>query len=411
MALRKTTPAQIVIVVCLAQALAMLGVFFWPALVLEMAQLWGLSRSECGWITAMFYAGYMLAVPVLAPLTDRMDARRVYLIGAGCALAGHLILAILADGFWGALLGRFLAGVGGAGTQMVGLKLMVDRLPPDAAPRAVACQATSILLSTAFSFLCADVSARLFGLPLSFAVPAVAALLAGALIVSGTAPRSPGANNDRKRYSFVPVLRDHRVMAYIVAYGLHSFAFNALRGWCVPLLAYILASQSATAALLTPAWIATAFGLLAAASSYLGNELALRIGQRRLAGAAMLGASAVGTALAACANIDYLVVLSLLAVFCAMVSLDLSVLTATVTKLAAPARQGATLAVHSFVGYAGSFAGPITVGLAMDYFSDAPASAWATAFLILAAADLAGLVVLVVWAAEPTPEPAAHIQS
>ena len=49
-----------------------------------------MSGAEAGLLSGIFFAGYMIAVPVLTSLTDRIDARRVYfassiMAGAGCA--------------------------------------------------------------------------------------------------------------------------------------------------------------------------------------------------------------------------------------------------------------------------------------------------------------------------------------
>ena len=101
--------------ICAAQALVQLGAFVWPALLPGMIGRWDLSNSEAGWITAIFYAGYVAAVPILVTLTDRIDAKRIYLVGSAATFTGHLIFAWLADGFWTALLARALAGIGWAG--------------------------------------------------------------------------------------------------------------------------------------------------------------------------------------------------------------------------------------------------------------------------------------------------------
>ena len=84
--------------VCAAQVLVQIGAYFWPALLPGMIPLWGLSNSEAGWVTAMFYGPYMGAVPVLVTLTDRVDPRRVYLFGVGCTVAAHLLFGLLATG-------------------------------------------------------------------------------------------------------------------------------------------------------------------------------------------------------------------------------------------------------------------------------------------------------------------------
>ena len=89
-----------------------------------MVSLSELSNSEAGWVTGIFYGAYMLAVPVLVTLTDRIDARSVYLFGVGCTVFAHSLFGLVAEGFWSALVLRALAGIGWAGTYMTGLKLL-----------------------------------------------------------------------------------------------------------------------------------------------------------------------------------------------------------------------------------------------------------------------------------------------
>ena len=98
----KATAVRLIAFVCAAQVLVQIGAFFWPALVPGMMARWRLTNSEAGWITAAFYGAYMLAVPVLVTLTDRVDTRRVYLGGVAAMVAGHALFAALADGFWSA---------------------------------------------------------------------------------------------------------------------------------------------------------------------------------------------------------------------------------------------------------------------------------------------------------------------
>ena len=85
----KTSAWPLVILLCGAQVLVQIGAFFWPALLPQLMPLWGLSNSEAGWITAAFYGAYMLAVPILVTLTDRIDPKRIYLFGVpppSCAI-------------------------------------------------------------------------------------------------------------------------------------------------------------------------------------------------------------------------------------------------------------------------------------------------------------------------------------
>jgi hypothetical protein len=58
---------------------------------------------------------------------------------------------------------------------------------------------------------------------------------------------------------------------------------------------------------------------------------------------------------------------ALLVAYGLFISLDSSSLTAGTAGSADPSRRGATLAVHSMLGYAGGFVGPLIVGWALDF--------------------------------------------
>src|SRR5258708_8570809 len=152
---------------------------------------WGLNNSEAGWIRSAFYAAYMCAVPVLVTLTDRIDAKRVYLFGVGCTTIAHLAFGALADGFWSAALLRGLAGLGWAGTYMTGLKLLADQVDARIMSRAVTGHAASIGISGALSFLCGDLIAEHAGWRAAFVFAGLSAGIARltvALVGPGRAP-------------------------------------------------------------------------------------------------------------------------------------------------------------------------------------------------------------------------------
>jgi MFS family permease len=115
------SPAFVAAIVA-AQVLTQIGAFTLPALLPGTIERWHLSATEAGWLVGIFFAAYVLAVPVLLALTDRVPVRRVYLIGTGLTAISHLGFALVADGFWSGLLMRALAGVGWAGAYMQGLR-------------------------------------------------------------------------------------------------------------------------------------------------------------------------------------------------------------------------------------------------------------------------------------------------
>ena len=66
---------------------------------------------------------------------------------------------------------------------------------------------------------------------------------------------------------------------------------------------------------------------------------------------------------------------------------------------AEPSKRGATLAVHSMLGYAGGFVGPLAVGWTLDAAGGASPLAWGLAFALIAA--LMGVALAVFWWLQP----------
>ena len=64
--------------------------------------------------------------------------------------------------------------------------------------------------------------------------------------------------------------------------------------------------------------------------------------------------------------------------------LDSASLTAGTAAAADPARRGATLAIHSMLGYAGGFVGPLMVGLMLDLLGGMSPTSWGASFLMVA---------------------------
>src|SRR5215472_17539138 len=120
-----------------AQMLVQIGAFTLPALLPAYIDRWHLTKTEAGSLVGIFFAAYVVAVPVLVALTDRVATRNVYVVGAGMTALAHLGFAFIADNFWWGLLFRAMAGIGWAGAYMPGLKAVADTLDGNAQSRAV----------------------------------------------------------------------------------------------------------------------------------------------------------------------------------------------------------------------------------------------------------------------------------
>jgi MFS family permease len=178
-------------------------------------------------------------------------------------------------------------------------------------------------------------------------------------------------------------------MAYAAAYCVHTLEMSALRGWAVAFLAYT-ATRTSTEPWIAPAWVATAMGLMGTWASVAGNETAIRLGRQRLVRLAMLGSIACGGLIGWVGPGTYALAVSMVLVYAVLVWLDSSSLTAGAAGSAAPERRGATLAVHSMLGYAGGFVGPLVLGTALDLAGGQSDRAWGLAFLTVSIIVLAG---------------------
>ena len=118
---RAATPVALTAVLVAAEIFGMAGFGSFSALMPVFMPEWSLSDSQAGWINGVFYAGYLGAVPVLTSLTDRIPPRRVYIAASLVTAFASLGFALVAEGFWTALVFRVLAGTGLAGTFMPGL--------------------------------------------------------------------------------------------------------------------------------------------------------------------------------------------------------------------------------------------------------------------------------------------------
>jgi MFS family permease len=383
-----------------AQVLAQIGSVTLPALLPGYITRWSLSATEAGWLIGAFFAAYVAAVPVLVSLTDRVPARRVYLVGTGLTAASHLGFALLADGFWSALALRAMAGIGWAGCYMPGLKVIADRLEGAAQSRAVSWHAAGVGIAGSASFLVAGGLDALAGPEAAFLFGGVAALGAaaiGALAMRGGAA-VPGAPRGGL-LDFRPVLRNRPAMAWIMGYTVHTWELAALRAWAVTFLTMVIAARGAPDWLPGPTTLFTLAGLSAIAVSVCGNEVAQRFGRARVVAWAM--AAAAGMALLTGWSSLVSAPLAALSVLLwnAAIYLDSAALTAGTVQAAEAGRRGATMGLHSMCGYAGGFIGPLVVGVTLD-LAGSGALGWGLAFGHLALVTLGGYAMLR-WLARP----------
>jgi predicted MFS family arabinose efflux permease len=383
----------LVLVMCMGQVGNLLPHVTLSAILAQhLMPLWHLSAAEGGFIASGYAFGYMLAVPVLTTLTDRIDARRILLIGSLVSGLATLAFGLFAQGFWSATAIWTLAGMGFAGAYMPGLKALTDRLPAGDTSRAVTLYTSSFSFGVGFSFLVAQLAADLWGWRAAFLITGFgpAAMVAACLLMAArhSEPR-PGRLLD-----FAPVLRNREALGYILGYGAHCFELYGIRTWIVGFWTFVVA-QHARQTFLTPVLVSFMFAILAMPASILGNEAAIKFGRHRAITAVMIVSACVALGIGWNANASPILLASLLLIYALTVPADSGALTAGMAAAASSAHRGATMAIHSTVGFGLSAAGAWGIGVTLDAAGGPQtASGWLAAFIVMAAGIALGPVAL-----------------
>lgn len=389
-------------ILCIAEVLSMAGFSAFPALQPQLTAAWDLSAAEAGWINGLYFGGYTLAVPFLVAFTDRGDPRRVMLAGLAMAMLGNFGFAWVAEGFVSAAIFRFISGAALAGTYMPGLVLLTDHVRGPLQSRSVAFYTSTFGVGSAGSFLVAGEVGAYAPWPVAFIMAGLLSLAAFALIWFW-APRRERFGRDmtaraaplplKAVLDFRPVFRNGAAMRYVLGYGLHCWELFTLRSWIV---AYLDARAMAGAeSLWRPTTVAMIVVLVGVPGSILGNELAMRMGRVR----AIVAVTIVTALLAILVGFTWTWAATslalLLIVYKFMVMADSGALTAGAVGEAEPERRGATMAVHSTIGFFGAFIGPVMFGLTLDWAGGPQqAGAWTAAFVSLAAVGVLSPLVL-----------------
>lgn len=388
------SPAHVVAIVCTAEIVGMAPFSMFLALQPVLQREWNLSNTTSGWIASAYYGGYMLAVPVLASLTDRFDARSVWLGAITLAAVGALGFGTVADGPVTAVLFQAIAGAGLAGTYMPGLKLMDDRIPGTLHPRLVAFYTTSFSLGSSGSYF--FVGQLIERLPWRTAIAAAAigpalAWLLVYLCLSRVAPH-PASEDTEAASRWRDVLGSSDSMRYVAAYACHMWELFGMRAWLVPFFVFCASLNGPTFA--APTTLAAILALAGIPSSFLGAELSARFDRRVVVISLMLLSSVTGLAVGLLVSHSWALVLTVSLFHHALVMSDSAALTSGLVAVSPPHSRGTAMAVYSMAGFGTASIASFAIGGVLDLFGGQSTASWPLAFAVMVSSNVLGAVLL-----------------
>ena len=388
----------LLVILCVAESLSMASFANFAVLLPDFTVLWSLSNTEAGWIGGIYFAGYVFAVPVLVGLTDAVDAKRIYLVSACIGVIASFAFALFAEGFWTAMLFRFISGVSLAGTYMPGLQILNDRLEEKQRLKAVPWYTGAFGLGSGGSFFLTGQLVEKVDWPVIFSVVGMLQVACVFIVLAAVPSRRKSSNGEgggRHPLDFRPVFTNFKAMAYIFGYTGHSYELFAFRAWIVTFLVFAAVVSGAVVSRGEIANYVTIFSLVGFPASVIGAHFALRGNRRRLVTVVMTVSFVLGGMLGFLVGIPFLLLVLIAGVYSAVIMADSGSLTAGTVESARNDERGATLAVHSVLGFSGGFLGPLVVGLVLDSTGGQSSyAAWVFACMAIAAGSLVAVILL-----------------
>jgi MFS family permease len=358
----------------MAQTCALLGFACYAVVLTTLQEEWHLSNLQSGLIASAFFFGYMLMVPLATALTDRIDAKKVYLIGGLSATCGLLGMGLFAYNFWTALIFMALNGAGLAGTYMPGLKILSDRIKTGELTRHIAFYTAFFGIGTGFSYLCSGWILSGLGWRYVFGLIALGPFTAFLIVLLFI----PALANEKwhgpiriRLHDIFPVdkwrlvLQDKTASGFIFGYTAHSIELFASRSWIVAFFGFC-AIASGEPFLLAATSLAGVINFFGVPSSIIGNEVALRIGRQKWIFFVMLSSAAFGVALAMSTGQSWWLIIALAVGHTIFIMADSATLTAGLVISAQENIKGAAMGLHSLMGFGGGLLGPAIFGFVLD---------------------------------------------
>ena len=383
-------PKHLLSLVSIAGILALLSFALWPVFLTSLGREWGLSNADIGLVSGTYFLGYLLATPILVGLTDRIDARLVFLGGCAFGAVGCLGFALLARDFWSAASCWALVGAGLAGTYMPGLQILNARLND-------AVRVRSVPWYTAFFGVGTGGSFALMGVLLAFAdwrlaayLGAGGAMLAAMLILFLVQPCPvvplPATKKKRHPLDLRPAFRKPVALGYILAYGTHTYELFAFRTWSFALLVFLASRSDGGMGIGTVTIVVSLITVTGMLSSLLGARLCLAFGRHRVI--ALIGGATALVSVIVAFSLDGQVWIAVagLWIYNGFIMLDSGALTTGTVEAGDAYDRWALLAVHSMIGFGGGALGGPVVGYVLDQAGGAGImGAWFYALLAMGA--------------------------
>ena len=373
------------LVLALAELLAMSVWFSASAVVPALTVAWRLDDAGRAWLTLSVQIGFVAGAfgSALISLADRVASRKLFSLAALAAALATALIPLVARDLPIALLLRFLTGLFLAGVYPVGIKIMASWTKADRG-LAIGLLVGALTLGSAAPHLLNAVGGTRNWQPVLFGAAALAALGAalGAVFIREGPYASPSP-----RFSWTyagDILRQHDVLLANIGYLGHIWELYAMWAW---LPAFLLASFATRGVPAVSASLA-AFAVIGIGGlgCVLAGVWADRFGRTTIAIVSMIISGACSLTVGWLFGSQPALLLLLCLVWGLAVVADSAQFSACVSELCPPQLTGTALTLQTSLGYLLTL---VSIRLLPGIVSFA---GWGWAFAFLALGPIAGII-------------------
>ena len=358
-------PTALIWIMCTFLGLNLLGMHATATLLPEFIARWDLSGTEAGWLNGIMGLTSTLAIPILT-ITDRIDARRVMLWGAWANVIGFAGFALFADDFTSALILRGIQGLGFAGTYMVGVKAISDRIADQDRPKATSRYISSFPICASSSVVISATLADAFGWQAAYILPAATAFAAFLLAWFLLPPVEPEPGPRRSLFDMGPVVRNKPVLGFGFGAFMHAVELLGVRSWSVAFYVFAAAQYEGFDVLwLIPA-ATTVLILIGSPTSFAGGDAGEKWGYARVTALLMIASGLFSLFVGFAAAWPLWLLLVLILGHNLLVLADSGVVNAGAVAVAEAGSRGTLIMFMALANAAGGLVGPVLFGVVLD---------------------------------------------
>ena len=358
-------PTALIWIMCAFLGLNLLGMHATATLLPFFIAEWSLTGTEAGWLNGVMGLTSTLAIPILT-ITDRIASRRILLLGTWANVIGFGGFAWFADDFNSALVFRGIQGLGFAGTYMVGVKAISDRMADKDGPRATSRYISSFPICASSSVVISATLADAFGWQVAYVLPAATAFASFFLVLILLPPVEPEPGPKRSLFDMGPVIHSKPVLGFGFGAFMHSVELLGVRSWSVAFYVFAASQYEGLDILwLIPA-ATTLLILMGSPTSFAGGDAGAKWGYARVTALVMIASGVFALFVGFAAAWPLWLLLALVLGHNLFVLADSGVVNAGAIAVAEAGSRGTLIMFMALANAAGGLVGPVMFGVVLD---------------------------------------------